>query len=119
MSVSSQSLFVLYLFVLCLTSFQLHVFSLPGILCVSQSAPRFALPNEVPRKLRGEPSDAVTPETKVTPSSTPGTTWPGSVAESCGVELEEVKSQTAKEVDLEQELHQVASSCIKLHLIHL
>jgi len=25
------------------------------------------------------------------------------VAESCGVELEEVKSQTAKEVDLEQE----------------
>ena len=27
----------------------------------------------------------------------------GSVAESCGVELEEVKAQTAKEVDLEQD----------------
>ena len=34
---------------------------------------------------------------------------PGSVAESCGVELEEVKSQTAKEVDLEQELDLIGS----------
>ncbi|CAL1143108.1 unnamed protein product [Cladocopium goreaui] len=51
----------------------------------------FALPNEVPRKLR-------------------------SVAESCGVELEEVKSQTAKEVDLEQDLGRLLVDGLGRHL---
>eukprot|EP00434_Breviolum_minutum_P003329 symbB.v1.2.002929.t1/scaffold162.1/size290285/2 len=51
----------------------------------------FGLYNEVPKKLR-------------------------SVAESCGVELEEVKAQTAKEVDLEQDLERLLADGLGRHL---